>query len=66
MLQTNMLSVEECRKLLDNEKDLTDEQVTEIRNSLYELAELALDCYFEKKKLIGNTQPSSRTASQGE
>ena len=44
-----MLSIEECRKLIDNDSDLTDEQIVEIRNSLYELADIALDVYFKEK-----------------
>jgi len=44
-----MLSIEECRKLIDNDAELTDEQIVEIRASLYELADIALDVYFKEK-----------------
>jgi hypothetical protein len=45
------MSVEECRKHLgDKGNQMSDEEVVEIRDSLYGLAELALDCYFEEKK----------------
>jgi hypothetical protein len=37
-----MISIEEARKLLDD-KDLSDEQVKEIRDQLYALGNLAFD-----------------------
>jgi hypothetical protein len=45
-----MLSIEECRKLIDDSEKYTDEEIVEIRKDLYEMAELALEVYFEKKK----------------
>jgi hypothetical protein len=45
-----MLSIQKCRELMGNSEDLTDEEIEKIRASLYEMAELALDCYFEKVK----------------
>ncbi len=44
-----MLSVEKCRELL-NDETLTDEEVLKIRESLYGMAELILDFYFEDNK----------------
>lgn len=43
-----MLSVDKCKNLIEN-TELTDEEVEEIRNSLYELAELTWDIYKDKK-----------------
>lgn len=46
-----MLTIEECRKTLeDGGKDLSDEEVEKIRDELYELGNLALECYFEEKR----------------
>lgn len=45
-----MLSLDEIRILLPNGETLTDEQVEEIRDSYYELAQLAFDVWIEKKK----------------
>jgi hypothetical protein len=43
-----MLSIKECRELLDDvSKDMTDEKVLEVRDSLYELAEIVLDEYIQ-------------------
>lgn len=47
-----MLSIEECRKELgDTAKSMADEQVKEVRDSLYGMAELALDVYIERCKM---------------
>lgn len=45
-----MISIEKCRELLEDET-LTDQQVTDSRDSLYRIAELSLDDYFERLKL---------------
>lgn len=48
-----MLSIEKCREILKKEAlDMPDEKIIELRNSLYELGEMALEQYFEdiKKK----------------
>ena len=46
-----MISVEKCRELIGlDDKKLSDEEIIKIRSSLYELAELSLECYFEKSK----------------
>jgi hypothetical protein len=42
-----MISIEKCREILED-KDLTDEETVKIRNTLYELAELSLECYFKE------------------
>jgi hypothetical protein len=42
------------RELLPANETYTDEDLIELRTQLYDLAELALDCYFEEKK--GTTQ----------
>ncbi len=45
-----MLSIEESRKELGKLADnMSDEEVIKIRNELYELANIALDSYFESK-----------------
>ncbi len=41
-----MLSIEECRALIPDGDKLKDEQITELRDTLYELANLALESYF--------------------
>jgi len=44
-----MLNIEECRKVLgDTANNMTDEEIKEVRDSLYVMAELALDTYIEK------------------
>ncbi len=46
-----MLSIEKCREILeDNATNMSDEQITELRDSLYVLGETALDDYFETLK----------------
>ncbi len=45
-----MLSIEKCRGLLDNGKEYSDKEIEEIRASLYELAELSLEDYFDTIK----------------
>lgn len=45
-----MMSLERMRELEPSLSSKSDEEVAEIREALYELAELALDSYFEKKK----------------
>jgi hypothetical protein len=47
-ISISMLSIKECRELLDDvSKDMTDEKVLEVRDSLYELAEIVLDEYIQ-------------------
>ena len=48
MLVNFMLSVQECKKYLGN-LDLTDEQVAEIRDSLYFVVTNILDNHYEKQ-----------------
>ena len=43
-----MLSIDECRQLIPDGDKYTDEQIVEIRRTLYGLAELALETYFLK------------------
>lgn len=38
-----MLTIEECRKHLRDDRDLTDEQVLELRDALYHLIETVWD-----------------------
>ncbi len=45
-----MLSLEKCRELIGDPK-LSDKEITEIRENLYGLAELALEQYFRQKKI---------------
>lgn len=44
-----MLSIEECRKLIPDDKKYSDKEIAEIRNILYGLGELALEDYLEEK-----------------
>lgn len=46
-----MLTIKKCRELIDGDKEYTDEQIDEIRTTLYGLAELALEQYFEEKTI---------------
>lgn len=46
-----MISIEECRKLIPREGEFTDEQIEEIRETLYGLAEISLEDYFKEKNL---------------
>ena len=39
-----MLSIKECRKLLKND-NLSDDEVEEINNSLYQLADVLIESY---------------------
>jgi hypothetical protein len=43
-----MLSIEEVKKIL-NDENISDEEVLEIRDNLYGLAELAIDNYAKDK-----------------
>lgn len=43
-----MLSIEQCRVFIPD-CNLIDKQMVNLRDNLYELAELALDAYFEGK-----------------
>ena len=45
-----MMSLKRIRELEPGLASKSDEEVAEIRDALYELAEIALDSYFEKKK----------------
>jgi hypothetical protein len=46
-----MLSLERIKEILgDTAKEYTDEKLLEIRDSLYVLAEIALDAYLNEKK----------------
>ncbi len=44
-----MLSVQECKKYIKNE--YSQEQIQEIRQGLYQLADLFIDEYLKKKKI---------------
>jgi len=43
-----MLSVEQCKKFIKN-SNYTDQQIEEIRDNLYQLAEILVDDYISKK-----------------
>ena len=42
-----MISLDECRKLSPNLANASDEQVKKVREQLYELGQLALECWME-------------------
>lgn len=44
-----MLSVEECREFIGDSSDLSDEQIVELRDALYEFGDIVLDMYFRDK-----------------
>lgn len=44
-----MLSIEECRKLIDDHEQYTDKQIEEIRDDFRILAELAWEQYIKEK-----------------
>lgn len=45
-----MLTIEQCRALISESDKLSDEELAKIRESLYGLAELALDMYLVKRR----------------
>lgn len=45
-----MLTIEQCRALIPNNETYSDQQIEEIRSSLYEVAGIALDDFVEKQK----------------
>ena len=45
-----MLSIEECRKLIEKGGELSDQEIVEVRDSLYEMAQLALEVWQERKQ----------------
>lgn len=46
-----MLSIEECRKLIDGGDNMSDEEIKEIRDELYKLADICWDQWVIDKKL---------------
>ena len=49
MVERN-ITLAQMREMLPAGEEYTDEFLTRLRHDLYEMAELALDCYFESKK----------------
>lgn len=47
------LSIKEVRKILNNE-NISDEKILEIRDDLYELAEIAIKNYIKNKETYRN------------
>lgn len=46
-----MISISKCRKLIGiKAKNMTDEEVEEVRDQLYQLANLAFDNWLEEKR----------------
>ena len=51
-----MLAIEKCREILGEVgKDLSDQRVEELRDSLYKLAHLTLDDYFDSLNKVNNS-----------
>lgn len=46
----SMLSIEKCRQLAPNMKNLSDEEVLEIETDLYAMAQLAFEDWIENQK----------------
>ena len=44
-----MLSIEQCRELIPGGDKMNEEEIVALRGDLYEMAELALECYFLEK-----------------
>jgi hypothetical protein len=55
-----MISIEQCRKLIAD-KSLTDEEIEQVRDELYALANLAFDSWRESIK--PKEKPSNATGS---
>lgn len=52
------ISLAKMRELLPANKTYTDEYLIEVRQQLYDLAELALDCYFHEKRDADRNNPA--------
>lgn len=52
-----MLSVEKCRQLIPDSENLPDEEITEIRESLYDLARIAFERW---RVIIGDSKNPQR------
>ncbi len=44
-----MLSIVECRKLIQNGDEFTDKEIMEIRDTLYEIADIAFEKWMHEK-----------------
>ena len=44
-----MLNIDQCRALIPDGSKMSDEEIAALRHDLYEMAELALECYFAQK-----------------
>ncbi len=44
-----MISLEQCKKIDPQLENLSDEDIEKLRDSLYAIAELALESYFDEK-----------------
>lgn len=49
-----MLSIKECRELILDGQDYSDQEIGDIREDLYTLGELALDDYFRNGRKKGS------------
>lgn len=57
-----MLSLEQCRKhLSETEPEISDEKLIELRRQIYDLSELILEDYFEKKMKSNPSIPNEGT-----
>lgn len=45
LVKTTMLTVEQCRKLLSTEENISDTELESVRDELYAFAELAFEIY---------------------
>jgi len=52
-----MLSLQLCKNLLKKD-NYTNQQIEEIKNTLYQLAELLVDKYISNKKITNQTRKS--------
>lgn len=56
------ISLAKMRELLPADEKYTDEYLIQLRKELYDLAELALDCYFEEKRRKARQQGDGANA----
>ena len=47
--QSSRLTPEECRKLIGKDCKLTDQELEKLRDSMYELADIVIEAYLEKR-----------------
>ena len=62
----DMLSIDQLRNIDPELRDLSDQDITDIRTRLYALAELALDCWVEQVREKTPAVPQADSHDQNE